>query len=238
MPSSDISPPDLLPVLSRGKHRNPRKGACFMELASYLAGERWSDRPACTHPLLAALARHVNDYTTDAGRPRLAELVPSVIGLTSEDPRVDGQLALLCATTAMPVVAAERQRVMAVSVLACERVLANLTGLPADHMSARSREVLAEVPHATEWARRFAGGLGPSPASFRRFGAPNTVRYAVQGIARACVRDPDRMLRDLLAEAIDRTAGWSGQDRAPTREWEREDWAAACRLTGVTEVRG
>jgi hypothetical protein len=49
--------PDMLPVLSRGKHRNPRKGACFMELASYLAGERWSDHPACTHPLLASVAR-------------------------------------------------------------------------------------------------------------------------------------------------------------------------------------
>ena len=42
-----------VPVLSRGKHRNPRKGACFMEFASYLAGEPWSDHPACTHPLLA-----------------------------------------------------------------------------------------------------------------------------------------------------------------------------------------
>ncbi|HSK97732.1 MAG TPA: hypothetical protein VK891_14015, partial [Euzebyales bacterium] len=60
--------PDQVPILSRGKHRSPRKGACFMELASYLAGERWSDHPACTHPLLAALARHVNDRTTDAGR--------------------------------------------------------------------------------------------------------------------------------------------------------------------------
>jgi len=29
-----------------------------MEFASYLAGERWSDHPACTHPLLAVLARH------------------------------------------------------------------------------------------------------------------------------------------------------------------------------------
>ncbi len=28
-----------------------------MELASYLAGERWSDHPACTHPLLAEAAR-------------------------------------------------------------------------------------------------------------------------------------------------------------------------------------
>ena len=50
-------PPALLPVLSRGKHRNPRKGACFMEFASLLAGERWSDHPACTHPLLAAVAQ-------------------------------------------------------------------------------------------------------------------------------------------------------------------------------------
>src|SRR2546430_6952780 len=89
--------PEIVPLLSRGKHRNPRKGACFMELASVLAGERWSDHPACTHPLLAALARHVNDYTSDAGRRRLAELIPSVIGLTSDDPRVDARIALRCA---------------------------------------------------------------------------------------------------------------------------------------------
>jgi hypothetical protein len=37
--------PALLPTLSRGKHRSPRKGACFMEFASLLAGERWSDHP-------------------------------------------------------------------------------------------------------------------------------------------------------------------------------------------------
>ena len=53
MPGYEADLPELVPVLSRGKHRNPRRGACFMELASYLAGERWSDHPACTHPLLA-----------------------------------------------------------------------------------------------------------------------------------------------------------------------------------------
>src|SRR5215211_5029994 len=42
--------PELMPQLSPGGHRSPRKGACFMELASYLAGERWSDPPGCTHP--------------------------------------------------------------------------------------------------------------------------------------------------------------------------------------------
>jgi hypothetical protein len=121
-------PPPLLPLLSRGKHRSPRKGACFMELASVLAGERWSDHPACTHPLLAALARHVNDYTSDAGRQRLAGLIPSVIGLTGDDLRIDARIALRSAIAALPVVSAERQRVMAVGVLACERVLAELDG--------------------------------------------------------------------------------------------------------------
>src|SRR5262245_32928804 len=58
--------PDLVPALTRGKHRNPRKGACFMELASYLAGERWSDHPRRPHPLLRYLARLVNDPTSDA----------------------------------------------------------------------------------------------------------------------------------------------------------------------------
>ena len=62
--------PDLVPILSRGKHRNPRKGACFMELASYLAGERWSDHPRCTHPLLASVcpARQRPDVGRRSGR--------------------------------------------------------------------------------------------------------------------------------------------------------------------------
>src|SRR5919197_2233149 len=152
-------PPPLLPTLSRGKHRNPRKGACFMEFASVLAGERWSDHPACTHPLLAAVARHVNDYTSDAGRPRLADLIPSVIGLTGEDLHIDARIALRSATTALPVVAAERQRVMAVSVLACDRVLAELDGRPAGRLEEQSRSVLAQVPRAAAWAAQFTSGV-------------------------------------------------------------------------------
>ena len=118
--------PALVPVLSAGKHRSPRSGACFMEMASYLAGERWSDHPSCTHPLLAGLARIVNDHTTDEGRSGLVELIPSVIGLTSKDPRVDALIAWRCALTALPVVGVERQRVMAVAVIVTDRVLADL----------------------------------------------------------------------------------------------------------------
>lgn len=231
-----VHPPELIPVLSRGKHRSPRKGACFMEFASYLAGERWSDHPACTHPLLAAVARDVNDYTSDAGRVRLAGLIPSVIGLVGEDPHLDARIALRCARTALPVVAVERQQVMAVSVLACERVLAGLDGRPAGWLDEQSRQALAQVPHAAQWARRFTRDIAISPKVFRRRCAPATVHAAVGGIALACVPQPDEMLYDLLAGAISECAAWAGRDADgdPGRDIAR--WVAACKLTGTTAV--
>jgi hypothetical protein len=180
-----------------------------MELASLLAGERFSDHPACTHPLLAAVARHVNDHTSDAGRQRLAELIPSVIGLTGDDLHIDARMALRSATMALPVVAAGRQRVMAVSVLTCERVLAELDGRPAGRLEEQSRLALANVPHATEWAYQFTSGIRPSHKGFRRQAAPTIVQDAVEGIAQACVPDPDGMLHALLVQAIDVCAAWS-----------------------------
>jgi hypothetical protein len=213
MSHQDVQPPDLFPILSPGKHRSPRTGACFMEFASLLAGERWSDHPACTHPLLAAVARHVNDHTSDAARQRLAELIPSVIGLTGEDLHIDARMALRSATMALPVVAAERQRVMAVSVLTCERVLAELDGRAPGSLEEQSRLALADVPQSAEWAYQFTSGVRPSPKGFRRQAAPTIVHDAVEGIAQACVPDPDGILRGLLVQAIDVCASWVGRDR-------------------------
>jgi hypothetical protein len=224
-------PPELLPMLSRGKHRSPRKGACFMEFASLLAGERWSDHPACTHPLLAAVARHVNDHTSDARRARLADLVPSVIGLTGDDPHIDPRIALRCATMALPVVAAEQQRVMAVSVLACERVLADLDGRSTGTLEQDSQSALAGVPRATEWANRFMTGLWMSGKRFRRHAAPSIVEGAVKGIAQALVPDPDEMLRDLLVQAIGECSAWVGRDPDRDAMLDPDLWASACRLT-------
>ena len=137
-----MSAPDVMPVLSRGKHRNPRKGACFMELVSFVAGEPWSDHPACTHPLLSSLARLINDHTSDGARPRLAPLIPNVIGLTTDDPQLDVRIALRAATAALPVAPAERQRVLAVGVLVANRVLDDRA---ADEMRRLSREALASA---------------------------------------------------------------------------------------------
>src|SRR6266568_9441637 len=44
---------------------------------------------------------------------------------------IDALIALVCARRALPVAAAGRQQAMAVSVLACERVLAAMDGRPA-----------------------------------------------------------------------------------------------------------
>ncbi|WP_200926710.1 hypothetical protein [Sphaerimonospora mesophila] len=198
-----------------------------MELASYLAGERWSDHPACTHPLLAAVARLVNDHTSDAARHRLAELIPSVIEVTGDDPRLDVRIALRCATTALPVVAHERQLAMAVSILSAEHVLAGLDGNAG--MAERSREALAQVPEAARWAAEFGRGVRVSLKGFRRYAAPNTVQLAVRGIARACVPDPDALLCDLLAGAI---ADCRALVRpAPAEVVDPARWADACRLT-------
>jgi hypothetical protein len=207
-----------------------------MEMASYLAGERWSDHPKCTHPLLAGLARLVNDYTSDEARPRLAVLVPSVIGLTSDDPRVDAHIALVCACEALPVVAAERQLAMAVSILAAEHVLAELDGRPSGELSERSRHALDQAPHATKQAQEFRKGLKVSPKGFRRFAAPNTVHIAVRGVAEACVRDPDDRLRDMLAAAIAECEALIRPERPGEREPYRVDperWQDFCKITGV-----
>jgi hypothetical protein len=211
MMSTQYEPPAMLPVLSRGKHRNPRRGACFMEFASYLAGERWSDHPACTHPLLGALARMVNDTMSDDRRNELAVLIPSVIGQTSDDPRVDVRITLRAATTALPVASADRQHVLAVAVLSSERILAQLDHLPSGELTERSRLAMERTPAAARWARDFVEGERTTLKGYRRYAAPTAVRCAVEGIAQACVHDPDTMLYDLLADTIDECGRWFGR---------------------------
>ena len=231
---NDHQLPALLPVLSRGKHRSPRKGACFMEFASLLAGERWSDHPACTHPLLAAVARHVNDFTSDAGRARLAELIPSVIGLTGEDLHIDGRIALGSARLALPVVAAERHASWRSR---CCRANGSWPSWTADRWASwRSRA-------ARPWPRFRTPPSGPlgSPAlPRRRRSRPSAFASRLRRPSSATppraslrrVPDPDGMLRDLLVQAIDACAAWAGHDPDHGAALDPALWAVACRRTG------
>jgi hypothetical protein len=75
-----------MPVLSRGKHKNPSRGACFMEYTALLAGEPFSDSPRCVDRELAAVLRHANDTLSDTDRPRLVPLIGRCIGLAVRPP--------------------------------------------------------------------------------------------------------------------------------------------------------
>jgi hypothetical protein len=203
-----------------------------MELASYLAGERWSDHPSCTHPLLAALARSVNDLSSDRARPRLSLLIPSVIGLSGEDPRIDATIALRAARTALPVCSVDRQRVMAVAVLTADRVLADLEGRTHDPLDADSRAALDAAPDAERWARHFSREIGVSLRGFRRHSAPSTVRCAVRAVADACVDDPDLLLREMLAGAITDVSALL--ERPPAQPLPAAAWTDVVKLGTVS----
>ena len=195
--------PDIMPVLSRGKHRTPKSGGCFMEFASYLAGESWSDHPNCTHPVLASLARMVNDCSSDDARSRLAHLIPSVIGLTGSDKRVEVTVALRAGCEALPVASLERQRALAVGVLTCERNASIIDPEFAAQVRPLIRAALDQAPDADRWAREFIGSVHSwTHTKFTPRTADTIIRVAVQGIGEACIADPDARLYTLLDHAI------------------------------------
>lgn len=72
--------PDFLPTLSSGSHSPGDGQACVMEYVSILAGECFSDHPACTDIVLASAARAVNDWMSDEGRHLLIPLIGRLFG--------------------------------------------------------------------------------------------------------------------------------------------------------------
>jgi hypothetical protein len=97
---------------------------------------------------------------------------------------------------------------------------------------------LAQVPDAAAWANRFTRGVRPSAKRFRRQVAPAIVGDAVQGIAEACIPDPDAMLRDLLVQAIGECAAWAGRDPNRGAGFDSVLWVTACQRTGgATDCR-
>ena len=67
-------------TLARGKHTSPRAGACVMELASMLAGEDFTDRPASVCPVIAAFLRAYNDAIDDRRRQDLYRYASAAVG--------------------------------------------------------------------------------------------------------------------------------------------------------------
>ena len=84
-----ISILDQFPI-RRGSHPTREDGLCAMETVAWLAGERHSDDPQCTCPVIASFVRALNDsLPSDAHRARyLRPLVPRLVNTFSGDLRL------------------------------------------------------------------------------------------------------------------------------------------------------
>lgn len=189
-------------MLARGKHRNPRTGACFMEFASWLAGERFSDHPACTHPLLATVARGVNDNLTDSGRTRIVRLIAEVVGLNGDDPLVAVSITVQAAMMAVPVAAFDQQKALAVGLLRCEAELDTLDDPRAAVLIPQIEAALDYCPQATTWAQHFVARPWTGGNDFAR-ARSHIVRVAVASLAEAPGFDDllVRLLESCVAES-------------------------------------
>lgn len=155
--------PDFLPSISAGAHDAGDGEACVMEYVSLLAGEEWSDRPECTHPVLAHEARTVNDALPDADRGRLVPLVGRLLGSADDSDVLRARLRLRQAQQVLTLVEpTARGPVLAAIEAARERLVLgdepDLEDVQAAVSRARSLVVSGGVLDAEheEWHRRSA----------------------------------------------------------------------------------
>ena len=83
--------------LRSGGHTGPKDGACIMEAVSYVAGEPWTDNPACACPVISAFLRSWNDALPDDERDALLRpLVLRLVG-TRATPEIERRRAMMAA---------------------------------------------------------------------------------------------------------------------------------------------
>lgn len=221
--------PEFMPMLSPGKHRSPRSGGCFMEIASFLAGDRWSDHPKCTDPALAELCRCVNDVVPDSARSRLSLLIPSVIGTgdrTGADRvRIAARVVRECTLVGLPLVSVKTGP-LACALLVAEQVLDESTG--------EAAAVLATQPVAAEFARRF---LRENPSrwqdqrAYLSLAVPEAVRCAVRTVSEELGDDAPEVLVTMLTRAIGAARAECGL--VDDFDLSEHDWQRACQLVGT-----
>ncbi|WP_201451754.1 hypothetical protein [Rhodovarius lipocyclicus] len=99
---SDTPTPDLtkvasIPPLSSGGHHPSDGEMCVMEAVAFVAGEPWSDSPACACPVIGAFLRAWNDGLPDDERDALLRpLIPRLVG-TKSTPAVEHRRSLMAA---------------------------------------------------------------------------------------------------------------------------------------------
>jgi hypothetical protein len=156
--------------LARGRHVSPQLGACVMELASMLAGERFSDRPASVSPVIAAFLRTYNDGIEDERRQDLYPLASLVVG-TAGGRALERERMSRCLEFARSLGAGAPRGRAAIGIASAEgsgswAALAALRSGPSSEAHARATEFVRELAAARAPARRWRwprGLMGREP---------------------------------------------------------------------------
>lgn len=194
--------PDGLPQLRPGRHRRRRHGVCLMEYTSILAGERFSDHPRCTDPVLATVARAVNDYTSDGGRQRLAILATELCAASSAGPEVGYAVARRCLLTALPYAAGERRRVIIVGLLGLDRAAhGRARGWQRDLLDLDTELALLSEPVELDEASGLLRAARVPPQEYIRRGLPIAIEASVRTIANEA-KNSDEILAAMLIACI------------------------------------
>lgn len=75
--------------LGHGSHKPPSNGlveACVMEAVAYVAGEPWSDHPACASPVITSFLIGLNDRLGDDDRQKLKPYITRLVGTNTGNP--------------------------------------------------------------------------------------------------------------------------------------------------------
>ena len=194
--------PDALPFLSPGRHRRRRHGVCLMEYTSIIAGERFSDHPPCTDPALAAVARAVNDYSSDAARQRLAELASDLSVAHRTDPDIGYAVARRCLLTALPYSEQPRRRVLVIGLLGLDRASRDMSrGWRPDFVDIDTELGLMPFARDLDEATAFLREQRVTPRDYVRRGLPLAIETAIATIADEA-SDGDDVLRALLEDCL------------------------------------
>lgn len=195
--------PDSMPVLTRGKHKRPRNGACLMEYVSVLAGGPFTDAPPCTDPTLATIARAVNDYSGDDMRQRLAVLASDLTVAGRLDLPAQHALARRCLLTALPLATGSRRRVLIVGLLGLERAASGSTkGYCPRDVGLDAEFALLGCDTAVREAIDRLADLPVSLQQHHKRGLASAIEMAIATIAEEA-SDADELLYRLLVSCLD-----------------------------------
>jgi len=179
-------------TLKSGGHDNFAEGSCLLEAVSYIAGEPWSDHPACVSPVLGAYGRRLNDRLNNEDRQKLKPFIPRLIGTAGDGQ--DEARGYLAADWAIRVVTPRWLDAAGLTVPAAElRALQPIV----DAQTAEAAEEPARQARAEAWAAR-----QKSRDTLRERVKAELAKRGIPAVAVAVAADVDAAVAAAVAVAV------------------------------------